>query len=69
MQYFIKVLADGQDHRILLLLKHPLRLAVLLTAALRTWRYPHSSPEGLQQGEFKLSRNEYALFGLSPTQS
>jgi hypothetical protein len=69
MHYFIKVLADSQDHRVLLLLQHPLRLTILMTGALRVWKYPNKSPEGLQQGEFKLSRNEYHMFGLDANQS
>lgn len=69
MHYFIKVLADSQDHRVLLLLQHPLRLAILMTGALRVRKYPNKSPEGLQQGEFKLSRNEYQMFGLDANQS
>ncbi|HMY80879.1 MAG TPA: hypothetical protein PK048_03475 [Candidatus Absconditabacterales bacterium] len=69
MNYFIKLLSDGSDHRMQLLIKHPLWLAILITGALRVRRYLHLSPEGLQQGEFKMSRNEYAIFGLDQTQS
>lgn len=69
MHYFIKVLADSHDHRIQLLLEHPLWLAVLITWALRIRRYPHPSPEWLEQGEFKFSRNEYKMYGLDQKQS
>lgn len=69
MHYFIKILADSQDHRIQLLLAHPLWLAILITGALRVRRYKQASPEWLQQGEFKFSRNEYKMYGLDANQS
>ena len=69
MHYFIKLLADGTDQRMQLLLKHPLWLAILIAGAQRVRRYVIPSYEWLQQGEFKMSRNEYAFFGLNPSQS
>jgi len=45
MHYFIKLLADGSDHRMQILLKHPLWLAILVAGAQRVWRYITPSPE------------------------
>ena len=69
MHYFIKLLADGSDQRMQILLKHPLRLAILIAGAQRIRRYTTPSYEWLQQWEFKMSRNEYGFFGLDKTQS
>ncbi|MEI6425878.1 MAG: hypothetical protein WCO66_00850 [Candidatus Absconditabacteria bacterium] len=41
----------------------------MVTGSLRSWKYPYPSPEGLDQGEFTLSKNEYANFGLQQSQS
>lgn len=69
MHYFIKLLADGSDHRMQILLKHPLWLTLLIAGAQRVRRYSTPSPEWLQQGEFKMSRNEYHFYWLDQTQS
>jgi len=69
MHFFIKLLDDCHDWRITLLLENPLWLAVMIIGALRSWKYPYTSPGGLDQWEFTLSKNEYANFGLQQSQS
>ena len=64
MHYFIKVTQQDQHPVFRLLLEKPLRLAVLILGAQRTWQYPKPSPEGLVQGEFKLAYNDYPIFWL-----
>ena len=69
MHYFIKFLDDRNDWRVTLLLQNPLWLSIMVTGSLRSWKYPYPSPEGLDQWEFTLSKNEYANFGLQQSQS
>lgn len=69
MHFFIKLLDDRHDWRITLLLENPLLLALMVTGALRSWKYPNKSPDWLEQWEFTLSKNEYATFGLQSSQS
>gem|GEM_PF-6531584 len=49
MHFFIKLLDDCHDWRITLLLENPLWLAVMIIGALRSWKYPYTSPGGLDQ--------------------
>ncbi|EAY29422.1 hypothetical protein [Microscilla marina] len=64
MHHFIKVIHQDHHPVFRLLLEKPLWLAILLLGAQRTWQLPQPSPEGLVQGEFKLSHNDYPVFGL-----
>ncbi len=50
------------------LVSEPLLLAVLIECARRARRRKDISPDGLEQGEFFLSRTEYKKFGLKATQ-
>ena len=45
MHFFIKLLDDRHDWRIILLLENPLWLAIMVTGALRSWKYPNKSPD------------------------
>ena len=65
MHHFIKVIHQDHDPVFRLLLEKPLWLAILILGAQRTWQYSKPSPEGLAQGEFKLSHNDYSIFGFS----
>jgi hypothetical protein len=49
MHYFIKLSDDRHEYKVSLLIENPLWLAIMVTGALRVWKYPILSPEGLDQ--------------------
>lgn len=65
---FRKLIADEHDEVFKFLLRNPLLLAIYIVCTIRARRIQEPSPEGLEQGEFWLSEEEYEDYGLKKTQ-